>query len=411
MNGGASPNTSAIQVKGTPYTAGTTTTNKPLVFIETAGAASSAVWHSNGTMFGVNAPTGFTGHLANYLVDGATKFAVTKDGAQLATGSAANPALRFNGWADNTGFYSVATGQMVFGIAGTYAWSWTSFNFQSAITNSCSIRQAAGSATNPTYHFAANSGCGLYASGTNAIGLSTSSTARLVIDANGLVGIGTAVVNNFAVTTAYTASANNGYVSIGTGGFAAGTFGLIGNANGTYLAMNAPSGYTGDMVHFGKNSVSMFKIDEFGVVTTSNDLRTASTFTVNNTATLATVTGLSGNVRGGSDYRFRAVLNCTCNASGGVKVAIGGTATATSISYTTLVYNDTTLVLNDNATALGTAHGFTGASAGGDATIIIEGVIDVNAGGTLLIQFAQNAAHASNASVLINSTFEITGSK
>lgn len=77
VNGAAS--TPAISVTGTPYTAGTTTTNKPQVLIEPTGTT-SASWNANGTMFGINAASGFTGLLADYQLAGTTKAYITNGG-------------------------------------------------------------------------------------------------------------------------------------------------------------------------------------------------------------------------------------------------------------------------------------------------------------------------------------------
>ena len=53
----------------------------------------------------------------------------------------------------------------------------------------------------------------------------------------------------------------------------------------------------------------------------------------NATTTLGNVTGLTVNVAASGTYRFTAKLFTTSDVGGGIKVAIGGTATATSIRY------------------------------------------------------------------------------
>lgn len=60
----------AVSFTGTPITGGTSTTTKPLVLIETAGATSTG-WVTSGTMLGVNAPSGFVGSLIAGHVNGA----------------------------------------------------------------------------------------------------------------------------------------------------------------------------------------------------------------------------------------------------------------------------------------------------------------------------------------------------
>jgi hypothetical protein len=75
-NGAAS--TPSLLLSGTPFTGGTGTTTKPLFLIETAGAT-SAGWNVDGTMFGVNAPSGSLGHLINAQRNGRNRFTVFAD--------------------------------------------------------------------------------------------------------------------------------------------------------------------------------------------------------------------------------------------------------------------------------------------------------------------------------------------
>ena len=71
----------AVLISGTPVaTGGTATTTKPLVLIETAGATSTG-WSLTGTMFGVNAPSGFTGRLIDFQLNGATRMYLSSGGA------------------------------------------------------------------------------------------------------------------------------------------------------------------------------------------------------------------------------------------------------------------------------------------------------------------------------------------
>lgn len=83
-NGAAS--TPALKLRGTPYTAGTTTTNKALLLLEPTGAT-SASWNAAGTYLGINAATGFTGNLADFQLNGVSKFAVTYEGVGYFAGA------------------------------------------------------------------------------------------------------------------------------------------------------------------------------------------------------------------------------------------------------------------------------------------------------------------------------------
>ena len=69
----------AVSFTGTPITGGTATTTKPMVLIETAGATSAA-WHTSGTMLGVNAPSGFAGDIFSVNLNGYQYAWVTSGG-------------------------------------------------------------------------------------------------------------------------------------------------------------------------------------------------------------------------------------------------------------------------------------------------------------------------------------------
>jgi len=133
-------------------------------------------------------------------------------------------------------------------------------------------------------------------------------------------------------------------------------------------------------------------------------VRVSSQFDKTN-ATLANITGLSRNVEAGKSYAFRAVLHFAATAGGGHKYAMGGTATATAVIYEILSIGNATSAfrITSRQTALGGYAGNAGSVAG---ITIIEGHITVNTAGTLVPQFAQNAASGTS-SILVGSTFEL----
>lgn len=122
--------------------------------------------------------------------------------------------------------------------------------------------------------------------------------------------------------------------------------------------------------------------------------------------TLGTVTGLSVTVAASTKYRFSAVLFVDTDAVGGHKYAIAGTATATAVIYQVNSINNgsNAFRINSRQTALGGAG--VGEAIGTAYFTTINGTITVNAGGTLLVQFAQNA-DTGTSSVLVGSTFEV----
>lgn len=115
------------------------------------------------------------------------------------------------------------------------------------------------------------------------------------------------------------------------------------------------------------------------------------------------ITGLSINVEASKEYAFRAVLFTTSNVAAGVKVAMSGTATATLARYEVFI-TDAGVTTQGRAAALDADVGVTAVTA---ALVKIEGVIVVNAAGTLTVQFAQNASNAAASSVLTGSYFEV----
>lgn len=141
--------------------------------------------------------------------------------------------------------------------------------------------------------------------------------------------------------------------------------------------------------------------NELGEITrlTGLNVRNTAQFDKTSDTTLANITGITRDVEAGRVYDFVATLETTSNASGGVKAAISGTATATSITYSCFTTDSGTTV-QTRATALGTACG--GVTAVTAATIVIRGTIVVNAAGTLTVQFAQNASNGTASSVLAN---------
>jgi len=132
--------------------------------------------------------------------------------------------------------------------------------------------------------------------------------------------------------------------------------------------------------------------------------RVSTQFDKTSDTTLANVTGLTASLNSGKFYKFKATLYTTANVAGGVKVAIAGTATATTVIYEGLTM-DAGVVTQTRATALGTAVGaITTATAG---FIEVTGYIQTNASGTLTVQFAQNASNGTASSVLVGSDFQV----
>lgn len=141
-------------------------------------------------------------------------------------------------------------------------------------------------------------------------------------------------------------------------------------------------------------------------VVSTTTTRVATQFDATTNVTLANVTGLSVTVLAATAYAFRAVLFINADTTGGQKIAVGGTATATSVIYNVQSTDNGSpgsLRLTSRQTALAGA-----AAQAGQAAYLttIDGEIVVNAGGTLTVQFAQSVS-SSTSSVLVGSTFRV----
>lgn len=132
------------------------------------------------------------------------------------------------------------------------------------------------------------------------------------------------------------------------------------------------------------------------VVITSNQAITSST--------TLTDSSLSFQVEAAKTYSFVARLFTTSNVAAGVKAAIAGTATATAIAYEGFNISGGTST-QTRASALGGA--VAAVTAVTAAYIEIKGAITTNAGGTLLVQFAQNVSNAAATTLLAMSSFEV----
>lgn len=116
---------------------------------------------------------------------------------------------------------------------------------------------------------------------------------------------------------------------------------------------------------------------------------------------LANVPGLTETLIAGRSYAFEVVLYTVSNVAGGVKIALGGTATATSVIYDVEVIDAAVIAAQARVAVLGGAG--SGVTAVTAALVKVRGLITVNAGGTLTVQFAQNASNGAASSVLVGS--------
>ncbi len=257
-----------------------------------------------------------------------------------------------------------------------------------------------------TIQTSGNVGIGTAPSGTVGrlleVGLNGNQTTRIAVsntDAAGTAAIAAvragadvAAIQTSAFGTANTASlfgiTVGGYSSINNA--AAGSGIIIGTTNATPLRFGTGGDEIGIYID-GTNPHPSFPVSHKRLTVQFDKTDT----------TLSDVTGLSVNVTAGKTYECVSRLYTTSDVAGGVKFAIGGTATATAVIYEVVVANASTIAAQTRATSLGTAVG--GVTAVTAAFATITTTITVNAAGTLTTQFAENAATATS-SVLVNST-------
>lgn len=207
--------------------------------------------------------------------------------------------------------------------------------------------------------------------------------------------------------------------STGQGSFCVGctsTVGSIGTSGTGVLALSgstAPSSSPADTVQAYSNDAAagaheLYTRNEAGEVNrlTGLSARNSAQFDITSSTTLTNVTGLSRNVEANRVYAFYAYLQTTANVAGGIKFSVSGTATATAISYEGTLQAAAALVAQTRATALDTTVCASTTTTVG--TCVINGVIQVNAAGTLTIAFAQNASNGAASSVLANQSFQLT---
>lgn len=119
--------------------------------------------------------------------------------------------------------------------------------------------------------------------------------------------------------------------------------------------------------------------------------------------TLTNIVGLTGfTLAAAGTYTFEINLGTVGTTNSGVKIGLGYTTlTATSIEYQVVGFT-ATAVAGSRGTTSTTGMTLFGATT---ATLVIRitGRLVVNAGGTVAVQAAQNAAHADTTSVFVGS--------
>lgn len=195
-----------------------------------------------------------------------------------------------------------------------------------------------------------------------------------------------------------------------TGAWAGKSFKIAHSLNGAWVFYDPKPGmqaydYTTDAVYTVDTNftwVPEFSCGKYGSVTFTDFSKTSDT-------TLAAITNLTATLGPGT-YAFRAYLPTVCGASGGVKLALGGTALATKITADTKTFNGNSLVAGGaqyvyNSTAAAPT-GQLAALTGVVTDMYVEGTITVTTAGTVTLRFAQNASNATPSTIKTDSRLQ-----
>lgn len=263
------------------------------------------------------------------------------------------------------------------------------------ITSGDAARLTSGNANGGNITLVPGAGIGTGTPGKVIVPAGTSSRADFVLaGSSGNAGIsGTSSITYFwgGGTTSFIAA--SGLVGIGTNTLYGGS--AVANTD----------------VAFSRAAASTWKTDAGGggaasyIQITAGESRVTTQFDATSNTTLANITGLTSTLIAGRKYRFRGTFFIAADAIGGIKLAVAGTATATSVVYQiNAIRNDTSVFA---ITSRQTALGGSAATAAATAYFVeIVGTIVCNAAGTLVPQFAQSASNGTS-SVLVNSTWNV----
>lgn len=188
VNGAAS--TPALTLNGTVFTGGTGTSTKPLFLIEPAGTTSNG-WNTNGSMFGINLPNGFSfsSDVVSLAYNGARFFRVAYDVSGTIFFGPPGSEVAFYG----ASFYPGSGDNLRLGRLGVSVWSGLD------LTSTAPIEW--------------NNDAGLARAGAAALKVTNGGAGYGTIDASGYSASGTAGVTAGPYTAITSITVKNGLVT------------------------------------------------------------------------------------------------------------------------------------------------------------------------------------------------------
>ena len=305
--------------------AATTSANHPLLFTPTSGSASGVAVSSKSTL--VYNPSTDILSISGISVTSSTASTTTTTGSLIVTGGvgigqsiSVGGRLQLFNSANYTAFVSSATGNTVYTLpatspaTGSSVLQSTSAGVLSWVSSS-SLGNSSGGTVDGTIQYKSGSGF----AGTNSLFFDT---ALLGLRISGFPGGNTPASTDAVLKLESTIGSFNG------------------SLNGTYIAVNAPTGFAGDLMNLQVNAVSKFRIDNTGAII--QNIGTNSTSTTSGAVQIKGGVGITGALFAGESINATSTTVSTSTSTGSLVVSGGaGFAGTINVGGTAKVFAST----------------------------------------------------------------------